>query len=59
MAFFTKSLFTKKAVTDAQWASLIDYMSGEGTTSGRFWYVEIDRKLSHLVTLGSKADCCI
>ncbi|KAF8610254.1 FAD-binding domain-containing protein [Ceratobasidium sp. AG-I] len=41
--FFTKSLFTKAAVTDAQWASLVDYMSGEGTTSGNLWYIEIDR----------------
>ncbi|KAG8691327.1 hypothetical protein FRC11_004972 [Ceratobasidium sp. 423] len=41
--FFTKSLFTKSALTAAQWDSLFAYIGNEGATAPVDWYIEIDR----------------
>ncbi|CAE6520834.1 unnamed protein product [Rhizoctonia solani] len=41
--FFTKSLFTKSALTAAQWDSLFAYIGNEGAIAPVDWYIEIDR----------------
>jgi hypothetical protein len=45
MNFFTKSLFTKSAVTSSQWDNLFKYIANEGlAVTDVYWYIEIDRK---------------
>ncbi|CAE6495684.1 unnamed protein product [Rhizoctonia solani] len=40
--FFTKSLFTKSALTSVQWDSLFAYIGNEGTVAPVDWYIEVD-----------------